>query len=685
MKRSTMIIAALGILFVQAAGSAADVREASVVYKIKADATPAELKQLNALVNPGTLLAERSIRGIGVKVAKLRNIKGFEAAFSEALMKTGAVEYALPDVAIAPNETVPNDMGGQWHHVTIGSAVAWDYATGPADRNAVKVCVLDTGVDTDHPDLQGNLLLPGYNAYLDTDGNVEDIWGHGTATAGVIGAIGDNAQGTVGMVWDISIVPIQINMGAESSSAYISDMAQGITWCADYGGKVANLSYGGAQYQLISDAAQYLRDKGGLLFMSAGNSGEYHDAISFPDYTSFVVVGATDQNDAKTSFSEYGPYVDVTAPGVYIYTTKIGGYGSWSGTSFSSPMTAGLAALVYSVSPSFTPAQVEQFIFSSAVDLGDPGEDDLYGSGRIDAGAAVIAAVDAVGTPNLPPVASAAADVTSGTAPLAVTFDGRASTDPDGVITAYHWAFGDGGSAEGAVVTHTYTSAGSYAAVLTVTDDRSATDSADPVAIEVIAAQDTVAAPSGLTAAVNGSDVALNWSDNSDNETGFDVYRAEKIRGKYNYALIATTTAASYTDSGVSAGSYRYKVQAKGVYNGTDIYSEFSNEVSVTVESTVPDPGTGVTAPVLSASSSGLTVTLSWTHECPADASCTYYLERGDAKVRGTINYQPLASGTGSAYVTSETSAGTFYYRVYAETDGGERSDYSNEVSVRLK
>ena len=681
LKRSFILITAVGVstLF---ANQAETVRESTVIYKLKVGATAAELRGFNALVNRNTIIEEKEIKGIQVKVVKIKNIKGLEKAFSKQLMNTGAVKFAEPDASI-PHAVTPNDTsyGSQWHHTTINSPIAWDHTTGADGLDAVKVCVLDTGVETLHPDLAGNLLLPGYNAFLEQDGNVEDIWGHGTATTGLIGAVGNNNAGVTGMAWDINIIPVRIDMGT-SSSAYISDMAVGITWCADQGGKVANLSYGGAQYSTIDTAAQYLRDSGGLLFMSAGNDGTYNSIETYPDYTSFVIVGATTSSDVKSYFSEYGPFVDVVAPGSSVYTTKIGGYGYWSGTSFSSPITAGLAALIYTVNPDFTPAEVENYIFGTAVDLGDMGDDDLYGHGRIDAGAAVVAAVDGLGTPNIPPVAVASSNLTNGTAPLEVVFDGSGSTDEDGTINTYVWDFGDGNSANGVTATHTYQTEGSFNATLTVTDNRMAQATSVPIAIEVTPDLSSINTPTNLTAAVDGNSVSLNWTDNSSNETGFDIYRAEKIRGKYNYALIDSVSANTYTDTNVDIGTFKYKVQAKGTYAGGDIYSDFSNEVSVKIETSLPvEPEPGIlAAPVLSVSVSGYYVTLSWSHECPSGETCTYVVQKASKAVD-----RNLFLDVGDSYIDVEESAGTYYYRVYATTEGGEASDYSNKVTVRLK
>lgn len=442
--------------------------------------------------------------------------------------------------------------------------------------------------------------------------------------------------------------------------------------------------------QQYSEAAQYLRDSGGLLFMSARNGGVYNDVDSYPDYTSFVVVGATNESDIKSDFSEYGPFIDVVAPGEDIATTYMDAqYVYYSGTSFSSPMTAGLAALIYAVNPNFTPAEVEDLIFSTAVDLGDVGDDDFYGHGRIDAGAAVLAAMDYTLVPNELPVANATVTPQSGIVPLTVAFDGTASTD-DGMITTYTWNFGDGNSGSGETTTHTYVEQGVFSATLTVTDNRGAQTTSAPISIQVDSDPSVINAPSSLAATIDGSSVILNWSDNSDNEAAFEIFRAQKVRGKYIYDLnnpLTTTDvdAVTYTDTSVAIGDYRYKMRAK---SSLDLYSEFSNEISVKVETATttdpePDPGT-LSAPTLSASISGLTVTLNWSDECPTGDTCTYHIDRGDAKVRGQINFTSSASVSATTYTIVEDS-GTYYYQVFMSTENSGQSDYSNIVSARIK
>ena len=168
-------------------------------------------------------------------------------------------------------------------------------------------------------------------------------------------------------------------------------------------------------------------------------------------------------------------------------------------------------------------------------------------------------------------MARATATPSSGVAPLAVSFNGTTSSDPDGSIASWAWTFGDGGTGSGATVSHTYAAAGSYSAQLTVTDNQGATNSTS-VPISVTA--NSVAAPSNLTATVSGKNVTLRWNDNSANETGFYVERAPKGGA---FARIATVgaNAVTYVDSLGSRGIYAYRVQA---FNGAAV-SSYSNQV----------------------------------------------------------------------------------------------------------
>lgn len=663
-------------------------RPGTVIYKLKKGATASELKKFNSLIHRQVVIQDRVLKNINVHVTQL-NIKGFEKAFSDELMESGAVKFAEPDYMVLPTLDEPNDefYSVQWHHETINSPQAWDHTTG---ETSILVAVLDTGVDTDHPDLADNLLLPGYNT-VDNSANVEAVLGHGTGTAGTIGAVGNNVIGVAGVTWKTSILPVKVNFDDVEGYAYISDMAKGIIWAAEQGARVVNLSYGGAGSGAIDEAATYLRNLGGLLFMSAGNGKAEQD---FDDFTSFVVVGATDESDQKASFSDWGHYVDITAPGTSIATTYLdAAYVYYSGTSFSSPMTAGLAALILSINPELTPADVESIIFNSAVDLGEAGDDIVFGHGRINAGQAVEDAAS-YNTDNMPPTAIASASPLTGIAPLVVAFNAGESSDDDGMITSYLWDFDDGNTGSGPTVSHTYEAAGDFAAKLSVTDNQGAVSTAF-IDITVDPDPSLLIAPSNLTASVDGSGVNLSWSDNSDNEDGFLIERAEKIKGKYAYGSLITVSSGtgtiSYTDSTADIGTYKYRIRA---FNGENNFSDYTNEVLVKVEESImpppepepePDPEPEIlNAPSdLSAQISKLEVTLTWTSN-NADG-VEFYVERG-VKITGKIDYEKIASSSEVTYTDLLDSPGTYYYRVQAyKVVDGPVSDYSNVVTIRIK
>lgn len=675
----------VGSLFVPGALQAQDKkprREGTVLYKPKAGATTKQEAALKKVEAKHGLAAQRRLLGGAVTQGKAGQMQAVdEEALAAELLATGAVEFAEPDYQAAP-VLLPNDpsYGSQWWQAKIQSAGGWDITTGSA---GIKVAVCDTGVDSDHPDLVANLISPGYNvADNPVTNNSEDQHNHGTWVAGCIGAVGNNGAGVAGVNWTVRILPIRITNDPQGY-AYYSDMTQAVQLAADQGCKVANLSYGGANSSTIDSAGQYIRSKGGLLFMSAGNDGNDGDSGTiYPDFTSFIQVGATTSSDTRASWSNYGSYIDVVAPGVSILSTaRGGGYSSPSGTSFSSPITAGLGALIWSVNPGFTPSQVETFIFNGADDIGTAGEDNVYGRGRINVANSVALAAASVGNlspsissgpwadpdpvklpatttvsviasdpdngpqalkytwskvsgpgtvsfspngttgsaistasfstagsyvlrvsisdgsssvtgdadvevqpDNYAPTASISANPTNGFAPLAVNFSGAGSTDSDGTIASYAWTFGDGGTGSGVTASHTYTGIGTFTARLTVTDDKGATGTTT-VSISV-ADPNVINAPSNLTASASGNTVTLRWTDNSGNETGFQIDRGVKAKNKVTWtnnvaAVGANVTSFSQT---VSNGTYLYRVRAFN--SSTGKVSANSNEVQVKVGTT---------------------------------------------------------------------------------------------------
>jgi thermitase len=336
-----------------------------------------------------------------------------------------AVERALggrPEVKfVERNHLLLADMAttdplypSQWHLPKIGAAEAWDITQGSAE---IVIAIVDTGVDGSHPDLSSN-LVPGYNFY-DNNTNTSDVGGHGTKVAGAAAAVGNNATGVAGVSWDSRIMPIRV--ADPSGVAYTSTIANALTWAADHGARVMNVSFSPvASSSTITSAAQYVRNKGGVVVSAAGNCGCW-EAINENPY--LLSVSATDSSDNLTSWSSQGNYVDLSAPGLGILTTTSGGgYASVSGTSFSSPITAGVLALMMAANPSLTPTQLETLLEANADDLGAAGWDPSFGYGRVNAYRAVAAAATSIPVADTtPPTATITSPATGSTLTGTVT------------------------------------------------------------------------------------------------------------------------------------------------------------------------------------------------------------------------------------------------------------------------
>ena len=304
-------------------------------------------------------------------------------AVVRAMNRRIEIEFAEVDEWLEPEEALPNDprYKDAWHLPKIDTPLAWTMAKG----DGVVVAVLDTGVQTSHPDYVGK-LVPGWNTVTSKSNDVNDVHGHGTRVSGSIGAATDNAEGIAAVGWNARLMPIRIT-DDNGNGSRVSDFANGLVWAADNGAHVASISYIAWPYSSVQSAARYLRGKGGLVFSSAGNGGTDLGHAATPD---IIVVAATSSSDSRASWSNFGKYIDIAAPGVSILTTNLwSGYTTGSGTSHAAPVAAAVAALVMSANPELAPAQIEQILFESAEDLGAAGWDPLFGWGRVNAGRAV--------------------------------------------------------------------------------------------------------------------------------------------------------------------------------------------------------------------------------------------------------------------------------------------------------
>ena len=307
-----------------------------------------------------------------------------------ALLKSGEFEFVERD-GVAASQAMPVDpyLPSQWHLYKIDMPGAWLTTMGSAN---VPIAILDGGVDQNHPDLAAK-VVPGYN-FVSLNSDTSDLTGHGTKVAGAAAAAIDNNIGIASVAGLNPIMPVVV-MNASSYASY-SNIAKGITYAADRGVRIINISITGTTASsTLQSAVNYAWNKKSTVFAAAGNSNS--TSPGYPEACDKVIgVGATDGNDLRASYSNYGAWIDVVAPGSGIYTTFRGGtYGNASGTSFASPITAAVGALMLSIRPDLTPDQLTSLLRSSSTDLGSAGFDSTFGAGRVDANRALQAAQQA--------------------------------------------------------------------------------------------------------------------------------------------------------------------------------------------------------------------------------------------------------------------------------------------------
>ena len=306
------------------------------------------------------------------------------SSFAGETRASGFSRYVEPNIKFKAGFT-PNDpyWSYQWGPKKIQADFAWNTTTG---NQTVLVAVVDTGIDYNHPDLAANYVPLGHD-WVNGDLYPMDDNGHGTHCAGVIAAVLNNAKGMAGLAQ----VRIMAEKGLDSTGSGSSDdLANAIIHATDQGAKILSNSWGSNESSsLIHDAIAYADAHGVLVLASAGNSGS--NAPQYPGaYDEVVGVTATDSADVPASFTNYGDWVDVAAPGVNIYSTyPNNAYVYMDGTSMACPHAAGVAALIWSRFPNMNAKLVRYQLQVTSDDLGTPGFDIYYGNGRINAKKAV--------------------------------------------------------------------------------------------------------------------------------------------------------------------------------------------------------------------------------------------------------------------------------------------------------
>jgi serine protease len=308
-------------------------------------------------------------------------------------LRSLSIVELVEQVPIYHTNYVPNDLNvSQYALIKINAEDAWNISKGSA---SVVIAIIDNAILTSHQDLAANIVA-GYDV-ADNDNNPDPpsgftgfAWNHGTHTSGIASAVTDNNVGIASIGFNSKIMPVKCTNDTSKSGGELEFVDEGITYAMQHGAKVMSMSFGSYQSTLTEQILiNTAINQGIVMVAAAGNddsTGQYYPA----SYTGVISVGATDQNDAKASFSNYGSRIDIVAPGVNIYSTfatTTSSYGNLSGTSMSTPMVAGLTALVFAVNPSFTPAQVLTAIQNGAdnINAENPSHTGQLGAGRINA------------------------------------------------------------------------------------------------------------------------------------------------------------------------------------------------------------------------------------------------------------------------------------------------------------
>lgn len=320
--------------------------------------------------------------------------------FIAHLEKLSIIDYA-EKVPLLKTCLTPNDMGtnsytnGNWSLFKIKAQQAWDISTGSV---TVKVAVVDDAVQTTHPDLAPNIVAGRDVADGDNDPNPPNTnYSHGTHVAGIVSAATNNGSGIASIGFNTKIIPVK----ATNDVQYITHGYEGVTWARTNGANVINMSWGGSGSSNTAQNVINAAFNAGITLVAAAGNDNVQTIFYPAGYTNVIAVGSTGLSsnnvntatDAKSSFSNYGTWINVSAPGSKIRSTVPNNtYAIYDGTSMASPLVAGLCGLVLAVNPSFTPTQVRNCILSTADNLDQylsSTHQGKMGSGRINAEAAL--------------------------------------------------------------------------------------------------------------------------------------------------------------------------------------------------------------------------------------------------------------------------------------------------------
>jgi thermitase len=402
-KRRFVAVCALSLCAVlTGSAQAADYDADTVIVRYSSGVSTAERVGLFNRTGVDRTLGD--VAGVGARVVE---VTGDPAAVAQRLNRSPLVRYAEPNY-ILRTQAVPNDarfgelyglnntgQTGGSPDADVDAPEGWDAAglgTFPG-TGGVRVGIVDTGIDQSHPDLSGQTAAcaesrgvpPVLNGEI-VEGRCADDNDHGTHVAGTIAANANDGTGVAGVAFNADLVVCRA-LGGPLGSGSTADVANCINWVAAQGAKVISMSLGGADSttlrNAVANAWQGGAASGAVLVAAAGNEGD--STVNYPaGYGEVVSVAATDDRDARASFSNANADVEVAAPGVDVLSTvRGGGYAEFSGTSMATPHASGLGAVVWQLNPGASAAGVRAALTAAVDDLGAPGRDPTFGFGRV--------------------------------------------------------------------------------------------------------------------------------------------------------------------------------------------------------------------------------------------------------------------------------------------------------------
>ncbi len=559
----------------------------------------------------------------GMKELKLNNL--YKLEFSDKKSVTKAVEdysansnvrYAEPNYRMDIMTTTPDDpyysSYGTWGQsyydlyglYNIQAGNAWDTTTGSSD---VVVAMIDTGVDYNHADMSANMWtntdeIPNNgidddsNGYVDdyygydfynNDGNPMDDYGHGTHCAGTISAVTNNNLGVAGVSWNSKIMSVKFLNN--NGSGYLSDAVLSTQYAVDNGAQILSNSWGGwGASESMQDAVNYAYSRGAIFVAAAGNSNWDTSYYQPAGLDNVFTVSASDHNDTKASFSNWGDEVDVSAPGVDTLSLRAAGttmgsvvgtyYTRASGTSMATPHVSGVAALVLAQNPTMSGQEIENLMKSYADDKGETGFDIIYGYGRVNAEQAVTGEV----VPLSASYSSASASPTNlsigGSSTVSITVKNSKNVTAAGKKVTLTTSLGTLGSSSGhsnsdGEMTTTLTSSTGGTATVRATSDSIVLGA---VQIKFVEPADTTS-PADVTnfKAIGGNKTAtLYWTNPLNSDFAGALIRRKSgsyPTSKDDGLLVYNGTGYSAVDDGLTNGrNYYYAAYA---YDASDNYS----------------------------------------------------------------------------------------------------------------